>query len=515
MPIGESDGYRQPAMNARTRPSVNARAEVPADRSDAANRPVDALTPFASLPGESPDQGVPAGQVTDPCTGATMDDPRSWRDWLIPVLAIAGLTAWMVFALIAARDPDTDVAGALFVFGTLALVVAVLLAAALPLILAALPTLPGVAAIATVALTLNDVEPRGAVLAGAGIMVAAALLLAALGRGIGRPDRVNPRTYADLQSELDTQCSAWASWCSPAKNGIAQSGCSEAAKHLVAARQQLASRDAGDSRWITGSGYVAVAARLHRVEEELLLAIPIEALSAAAEDDALRIVGSPIGGGTKLAKMLETVRAGLTGQDPEGHRWHAQVVRRAINKYRDDRAEGLVRAKNRLVRTIFITGGATYLLLALALWLGAPKTAIGYVSALYLVGAVVGLFLQLRSDAKRDSAVEDYGLATVRLVHIPLLSGIAAVAGVGLTGLAGTQTLGKIFDIVNVPTMLIIAATFGLTPGCCSTSCAARPTNTGTSSIRRPRLRAPRPMRPMAAVGSRPAGERTLTTIIR
>jgi hypothetical protein len=177
-------------------------------------------------------------------------------------------------------------------------------------------------------------------------------------------------------------------------------------------------------------------------------------------------VGSRLGGGTKLAEMLKTVQAGLADESKaEGQRWTAREVRWAINEYRDDLAEGLVRAKNRLIRTIAITGGATYLLLALALLLGAPKTAVGYVSALYLVGAVVGLFLQLRSDAKRDSAIEDYGLATVRLVHVPLLSGIAAVAGVGLTGLAATQTLAEIFDIIDVPTMLIIAATFGLTPG--------------------------------------------------
>jgi hypothetical protein len=417
------------------------------------------------LPGETPSRGVQVGPVTDPCSSAIVMDQRSWRDWLIPVLGIAGLTAWMVGVLIAARDSDTYLASALFTFGTIALVVAVLLAAALPLILAALPALPGVAAIATVALTLIDVKPLGAVLGGAAIMGASAILLAAFGRGIGRPDRVNPRAYADLKSDLDAQCSAWTSWCSPASDTkAAVAGCKEAAAHLMAARQQLASRDAGDSRWITGSGYVAVAVSLHRAEAAMLLAIPIEAVAAAADDDALRIVGSPLDGATELAEILKTVRVGA-GKREEGQRWKAQRVRTAIDAYRDKRADGLVRAKGRLIRTIAMTGGATYLLLALALLLGAPRTAIGYVSALYLVGAVVGLFLQLRSDAKRGSAVEDYGLATVRLVHVPLLSGIAAVAGVGLTGLAGTQTLAKLFDIVNVPTMLIIAATFGLTPG--------------------------------------------------
>jgi hypothetical protein len=171
--------------------------------------PEDVPPPSTPMPERGPlGHGSPASLVPDPCTGASAEPERSWRDWAIPSLAVAALMAWILGATIEARDPDADLAAGLFGVGALALVIAALFAAALPLILAALPALPGVAAIATVALTLTDVEPLGAVLAGAAIMVASALLLAALGRGIGQPARVNPRTYADLRRELDSQCAA-------------------------------------------------------------------------------------------------------------------------------------------------------------------------------------------------------------------------------------------------------------------------------------------------------------------
>ena len=69
-------------------------------------------------------------------------------------------------------------------------------------------------------------------------------------------------------------------------------------------------------------------------------------------------------------------------------------------------------------------------------------------------------------------AVHDYGLALVRLLTIPVLSGIAAVLGVLFTrlgaGVGTTEspvTLDQIFSLQNYPLGIVVAAIFGLTPG--------------------------------------------------
>jgi hypothetical protein len=66
---------------------------------------------------------------------------------------------------------------------------------------------------------------------------------------------------------------------------------------------------------------------------------------------------------------------------------------------------------------------------------------------------------------------DDFGLGLVRLVHTPLVSGLAGVAGVILTayliGLNDPSTVPKLADIFNVsesPLGLVTAAVFGFTP---------------------------------------------------
>jgi hypothetical protein len=101
--------------------------------------------------------------------------------------------------------------------------------------------------------------------------------------------------------------------------------------------------------------------------------------------------------------------------------------------------------------------------------------------ALYLVGAVVGLFNHLTITAESDGASteEDFGLTRARLVNIPILSGVAAVGGVLITavgvdvlGLLKTDDVGaisfphltEVFDLENYPQSVVIAALFGLAP---------------------------------------------------
>jgi len=68
-------------------------------------------------------------------------------------------------------------------------------------------------------------------------------------------------------------------------------------------------------------------------------------------------------------------------------------------------------------------------LLGVALLADVSQTALKAALAFYLVGATVGLFRHLRNASARDAIIEDdYGLSTVRLLQLPLFSGIAGVA---------------------------------------------------------------------------------------
>jgi hypothetical protein len=136
--------------------------------------------------------------------------------------------------------------------------------------------------------------------------------------------------------------------------------------------------------------------------------------------------------------------------------------------------DGLVRARNRLARTTNATAWAIYIVLVAAIALDATRENLVAAVVFFSVGALIGLFAELRSDAKRDEAVEDYGLSAVRLRQTALASGLAAVAGVILTAIAisttdtstagGTQSLSEIFDAGDSPGQLLIAAVFGLSP---------------------------------------------------
>ncbi|MBV9257515.1 MAG: hypothetical protein JO215_05805, partial [Ktedonobacteraceae bacterium] len=93
-------------------------------------------------------------------------------------------------------------------------------------------------------------------------------------------------------------------------------------------------------------------------------------------------------------------------------------------------------------------------------------------AAFYLVGAVTGLFGRFYREAMADTAVDDFGFSTARLVATPLLSGLAGIGGVMLTvmltalgdtlGNTGNITMNNIFHMD--PRLFFVAAIFGLTP---------------------------------------------------
>jgi hypothetical protein len=129
--------------------------------------------------------------------------------------------------------------------------------------------------------------------------------------------------------------------------------------------------------------------------------------------------------------------------------------------------------------------------LVVGLLAGMEKVPLIGAVVFFLVGAVIGLFARLRTQASATSVVEDYGLGEAQLAVTPVISGLAAIAGVLLTAkilLPGTDViapasiddsgkvtvvatsvrtppaLADIFDLSLNPAGLLIAAVFGLTP---------------------------------------------------
>ena len=370
--------------------------------------------------------------------------------------------------------------------------------------------LPGLAATVSVALYiaqdqwvgwLNDGGPR-AYLAGSAVGVIAWLLLAVAARGIATPAGGNPSAYGQLCEMLAELEASHRSLVGEAVNASGRTALAVADEHLRYMRACLQGDRLPGQAWAFGSGYIGLWRRAHRVEEELLMVRPRATVIGAAVHDMLRLTGSTIPKRERLlAELVEAMSAidpraaaSYLGQEHPRVRGRAPAraselgpravlvaVRRSIDDFRDQRRAGLVRARNHLLATMAATGLVTYVFLGIAFLMQAPVSAIVAFSAFFLTGAVVGLFRQLQAASTRYAVAEDdFGLSYARLMHAPLFSGLAAVAGVMLTALAsqlmlanGTTgatsglripSLDQVFSLSTNQGGLVFAAMFGLVP---------------------------------------------------
>ena len=363
------------------------------------------------------------------------------------------------------------------------------------------PAAAAIAASVVYLMTPPFADPRSdgvlALLAGAAfgglVWVCSALLL----RHLSRADGANPcvhgelvRKYLSLRARLDVVATG---------PEAAAAATREAALQLESVPADLGLVDSEGmigSRWPLGFGYTSVWRRLHRADECLIVVEPVAAVIGQALQDELRLQGARM---PMSASLLAKLRQAMVMVDAESSRYldhpvraadgpaaanaeaEARVVirqvRHAINEFRDDRRDGLIRARNNLLGTAVYTSLIAFLVLGLAMVAGTSQRIVTAAAAYFLVGAAVGLFRHLRSASARDTEMEeDYGLATARLIQRPLFSGLAAVGGVILTALLprltpsgspGTgplTTLDQIFNLSAHPEYLVVAAVFGLTP---------------------------------------------------
>jgi uncharacterized membrane protein len=154
-------------------------------------------------------------------------------------------------------------------------------------------------------------------------------------------------------------------------------------------------------------------------------------------------------------------------------------ARQTLNEFRASIWDGLVRVRNLILGTSLITGLLTYVLLCVIITMNVRVESMKAAIIFYLVGAIVGLFSRLYTESQSDSAIDDYGLTVARLVVIPVLSGLAAVAGVLIVAIislnllnapgttppsTGLPKLEVVYDLVQNRQGIVVAALFGLTP---------------------------------------------------
>jgi hypothetical protein len=270
--------------------------------------------------------------------------------------------------------------------------------------------------------------------------------------------------------------------------------------------------------WAFGWGYCNAWRLLHQAEEAIIAFDSKEEIIYEAMGDKMALQGSAIGAKDELletliqAVMVLQPAAGIYLKDHQSNkesiilaalkeealeeflslhsipiqkdnnptsdkhtaRSALRRVKRAINSLRDRGWEGLVRARNRLLASIAITGIVTHVLLCMTILNNAPPNPyLVAATAFYLVGAVTGLFGRFYRESMAKSTVDDFGFSTTRFIATPLLSGLAGVGGVLLTvtliklgglGLSSLNEPGleQIFKLV--PQFLLLAAIFGLTP---------------------------------------------------
>ena len=286
--------------------------------------------------------------------------------------------------------------------------------------------------------------------------------------------------------------------------------------------------------WSAGTGYNIAWALLHHAEEAMIEVTDIDTAIRGAKHDFLAIQGSQID--SKDGLLADVVRAvavlklqpkeaeeylkehqpgkmpvtlsqftelihhsnasplaeavakkGVENAHPKTRaetaaRITLREVRSTLNNFRDKRWEGFVRQRGRLLRAIAVTGIATYVSICFVLASGPPPDFILAATLFYIVGAIAGLFVRFYHESRGGTPVDDFGLITIRLLAIPLLSGLAGMWGALLVILlpdlafqfssqmsfaALQSSIAKGLNDINYllsPQFLLAAAVFGATP---------------------------------------------------
>jgi hypothetical protein len=276
----------------------------------------------------------------------------------------------------------------------------------------------------------------------------------------GRPDRIDSNDYLKLRHRLLSVKARLKATPDDAAHGDAacQSACREAHD---ASEALCAFLKKPRIEWTLRTGYIYAWSLVHKAEEALIdcACIPDCDVLEEAKYDLDRVKGSGMTNEESLSYQLQLAIREIDPQalvyvknqivipatgdgasdDEEGTccktrpRAMAREARRALNAFRSDQYEGLLRARASLIRMISWTGGGVFLLTLLAIMVGAKATSLATALGLGILGALVGAFGRLYRQGNVKFQVEDLGLYSMQRVGGIVASAVAAILGVLLT----------------------------------------------------------------------------------
>ena len=331
------------------------------------------------------------------------------------------------------------------------------------------------------------------------------LLVAILYRRFTAVDRANAASFEQLLNRLQ-QAASWYGTLmqkpGPKNNSLYAIGLQEISTSIHAICKSL--KTPGPS-WISATGYMSAWKLMHRIDEAFIEIEPVEAVIHNALHDEMSLQDSTLTNKDDLlnklrraVKVLDQGAAIYLNQQPPQDQQPSQgdqpkhpdlqiipsamqnvdnpeendstfsnnidsptqartiiyEVRTTLHHFRDDRWDKLLRVRNQLMKMTLVTGLLLYALVGFAIMMNVGAEMLKTATILYFVGGLVGLFSRLYDQSKTDTSIDDFRLATARLIAAPLYSGLSAIGGV--------LVVQRVFEL-NLPSILIAAA-FGLTP---------------------------------------------------
>jgi hypothetical protein len=323
------------------------------------------------------------------------------------------------------------------------------------------------------------VSPRGqevsSIAAGLLVAVIAATVVGWLyERKYQRASAVYAEQYRNLVQRLRT-ARIRLDVCKPSTPTELATAARRDAEGLVRDLDTLLEDPKAGARWISATGYLEAWSDINRLEEQMIFLLPIPQVLAIGRDDLTRLQGSQIPQAAELQNRLNADLTDITGPNELSGRADMVLVRHAINRSREDQWAKLVGARNLTMLAAAIAGLIAYLgLLSVIVWHIDPK-ALQVATAFIITGALISLLHQLTVVGLSDSAVEDFGQPTARLLAATFVSGLIALLGIiilqgmGLTinGASLNAPFGhwkQTFDWTQNKNGFFWAAVFGVAP---------------------------------------------------
>jgi hypothetical protein len=235
--------------------------------------------------------------------------------------------------------------------------------------------------------------------------------------------------------------------------------------------------------WVSYTGYVSMWDRLNKVDEAMVSVLPCQTVIESANYDKLSLTG--VSENKDLLDPLQNAIATLNNilnsedysistslkqsaanngqvsqQSEREARDGIRMVKSALHKFTNERWDGLVRARNQLMGTAFLTAFFTYILVIIAILANVPKMNTINAMVFYFLGAIVGLFGRLFDERNADKVIDDYGLSMMRIIVTPLISGLAVLIGILIV--TTSSTINTIYTITAQN--LVYAAVLGFAP---------------------------------------------------